>query len=443
MTHNRCTAGFVLGTLAVVSIGMFPTKGNAIPEFARKYKTTCARCHVGFPKLNAFGKNFQLHGYQQPGDQKTGKIATPEDPNLSLIENFPIGALIKNRFELDKWIGIDRATNIESPHELELFFGDSLARDIGMFAELEWEGGEAVVGKMAVSFTHLGKQNVNLQVGALDPFEHGVTDHNRLTRAHLPYHDMGLGGLTLGGDNRGIRLFGIAGSQITPEFMHGDADGASGSTKESGAGLEGAVRGPRVSTKTQEKEEADPFDTLEGFLWEVGLYNGGGGPDDNNAKDFSARGNLYFGGDSFIGVWAYGGETAISPTIANKHRTIGVDFSLEFGQPFEKTKGVMQKPFNILGGFASGKADNPSGTGIEVNWNSFFVEGDYVIGDRSIFLMRYDKIHSDDQPSLKRELLTSNYSYYLKTNFVLAFEYTRDLRNTERDKFAILFNFAF
>jgi hypothetical protein len=39
----------------------------SIPAFARKYKTSCATCHNGFPKLNAFGEAFRRNGYQFPG----------------------------------------------------------------------------------------------------------------------------------------------------------------------------------------------------------------------------------------------------------------------------------------------------------------------------------------------------------------------------------------
>src|SRR5437667_8090899 len=38
----------------------------AIPAFARKYQTSCQTCHIGFPKLNAFGEAFRLNGYRMP-----------------------------------------------------------------------------------------------------------------------------------------------------------------------------------------------------------------------------------------------------------------------------------------------------------------------------------------------------------------------------------------
>src|SRR5512141_3165979 len=53
------TASLLLAFLQV------PT-ASAIPAFARKYQTSCQTCHIGFPKLNAFGEAFRLNGYRMP-----------------------------------------------------------------------------------------------------------------------------------------------------------------------------------------------------------------------------------------------------------------------------------------------------------------------------------------------------------------------------------------
>ena len=43
----------------------------AIPAFARQYGTSCATCHVDFPKLNDFGKAFKDAGFKFPKDDET------------------------------------------------------------------------------------------------------------------------------------------------------------------------------------------------------------------------------------------------------------------------------------------------------------------------------------------------------------------------------------
>lgn len=51
-------------------VAIIPT-AQAIPVFARQYGTSCATCHVDFPKLNDFGKAFKDAGFKFPKDDET------------------------------------------------------------------------------------------------------------------------------------------------------------------------------------------------------------------------------------------------------------------------------------------------------------------------------------------------------------------------------------
>ena len=57
----------VLLGIAVIALMEMNLPASALPAFARKYKTSCTTCHIGFPKLNAFGESFRNNGYQFPG----------------------------------------------------------------------------------------------------------------------------------------------------------------------------------------------------------------------------------------------------------------------------------------------------------------------------------------------------------------------------------------
>ena len=60
--------GFAVFSLVGMLFAAFPTDSQAIPPFARKYKTACTTCHWGtFPKLNAFGRAFYANGLRMPG----------------------------------------------------------------------------------------------------------------------------------------------------------------------------------------------------------------------------------------------------------------------------------------------------------------------------------------------------------------------------------------
>ena len=70
---NR-TVRFLSATLAVLLgaaiLLLQPTKGHAIPAFARQYNTSCSTCHIDFPKLNDFGKAFKDAGFKFPKDDE-------------------------------------------------------------------------------------------------------------------------------------------------------------------------------------------------------------------------------------------------------------------------------------------------------------------------------------------------------------------------------------
>lgn len=471
MKHTTSIAVAAIG-VACGAMVMFPSKTQAIPYFARKYKVTCARCHVAFPKLNTFGKNFQLHGYQQPGDKEVGKIKTKEDPNLLIPEQAPIAVLIENQVALDKWAGQHSPIMFNSPAVFHLFAADSLAQDIGIFGELATDSSNYVTfGKVSLSFNNLLDQPLNIQVGNLDVMEHGVTEHDLFTRSGYAAQDVSLGGYQLSTQHEGVRLFGTVGSPITPALIHGKsatpADNGSPSTGTT-QGTSNSPHGPlalsRQGQKTkvegdEEADAADPFDSMKGFLWEVGLYNsnsqGAGGNGNGtalNAQDITGRVNAYFNNDSFVGVAGYHGRTLVpvtDPTTnltsfnGNTYTMGGVDFSLKLGNPFERAQGLKQKPFEILGSYLSGTASSPNGDGMKVNWNGFFVEGDYVMGTRSMLVARYDQITSSSMPSLEVKHLTGNFTYYLRTNFYVGVEYTQDLKNTKNNALGIVFNFAY
>ena len=61
------TAKLALTTLMVFASTLaFTRTADAIPVFARKYRTSCITCHAGFPKLNSVGEAFRRNGYQFP-----------------------------------------------------------------------------------------------------------------------------------------------------------------------------------------------------------------------------------------------------------------------------------------------------------------------------------------------------------------------------------------
>jgi hypothetical protein len=60
------------GWVLLPALFLFLTmNGRAIPAFSRQYQTSCATCHIDFPKLNDFGKAFKDAGFKFPKDDET------------------------------------------------------------------------------------------------------------------------------------------------------------------------------------------------------------------------------------------------------------------------------------------------------------------------------------------------------------------------------------
>ncbi|MFQ5453671.1 MAG: hypothetical protein ACE5D6_05745, partial [Candidatus Zixiibacteriota bacterium] len=59
-----------VGACLLLASMFFAVKTEAVPTFARKYKTSCSTCHYAFPRLNYFGKAFRDNGLRYPGGDK-------------------------------------------------------------------------------------------------------------------------------------------------------------------------------------------------------------------------------------------------------------------------------------------------------------------------------------------------------------------------------------
>src|SRR5512140_3853250 len=68
---------FVIGVMGTLVLATLSRDAEAIPAFARKYKTACITCHATFPRLTALGEAFRLNGYRMPGGDELYVKDTP------------------------------------------------------------------------------------------------------------------------------------------------------------------------------------------------------------------------------------------------------------------------------------------------------------------------------------------------------------------------------
>lgn len=197
----------IIGVMSLLVLGAFSEKAEAIPAFARKYKTTCVTCHAPFPRLTALGEAFRLNGYKLPaGDElyvkdqplsmgaEAYKKVFPEAIWPSDIPGMPpVSFQMVN--DLSVFLGgKEPNTKFELPLEMELFAAGAFGDSMSFFTELEFEGGEFVFAGWLmwedILKKSLGENHLNFRVGTVGMNEIGLPDArngNRFTREKYLY----------------------------------------------------------------------------------------------------------------------------------------------------------------------------------------------------------------------------------------------------------------
>ena len=110
---------------------------NAIPAFARKYKTTCMTCHTSPTMLNEFGLRFQANGYQLPGAVDPTPIWDQDIVPVSFMLH-AMWMWMKDTQSSDETSMSMTNYNFVDPHG-DLFSGGTLGPKVSYFSEFEVE----------------------------------------------------------------------------------------------------------------------------------------------------------------------------------------------------------------------------------------------------------------------------------------------------------------
>lgn len=117
-----------------------PGTAEAIPAFARQYDLQCNACHTRPPRLNSFGEQFHLMGFQMPSAARPEGIvgALEEDGAVKAAIDSLALRIVGGLFEYSE---SPRETEVkgEPPHEIELFLSRPITPDITVYIEFEYE----------------------------------------------------------------------------------------------------------------------------------------------------------------------------------------------------------------------------------------------------------------------------------------------------------------
>lgn len=401
MRNHMMLGAVVLVAMAVLCV---TEEAEAIPSFARKYKTSCTTCHVAIPKRNAFGEAFRRNGFVLPrGDAQLTKEepvslgaegwkeAFPDAIWPGVIPaDFPLAAYVHTRAIYEPLRPDGQKIGFDIPHELELLFGTAFGNDVGVFGEwIAFEAGIDAVGLQRFFFQFndvVGpKDAVNVKVGRFEPgITSGYMNANRITLDRPITIDYRASGDWRPRDNQaGIELNGILASNF--EYAVGVVNGegktlisphkdrkdvfARVAYKIGGMGLDGT--GADVELKETDNWEDDAVT--------LGLYTYQGHFAKSTSTTTRTVDTTGSGGDPTKFKIK---ETTTTTRGDNNFNRFGVDLRAGYGR------------LELTGGVVFGEDENPLGDGRKIKHTAYFGEVDYIVYPWLIGILRVNRAQS-------------------------------------------------
>lgn len=396
---------------------------EAVPPFARKYKTSCQTCHIAYPKLNAFGEAFRRNGFRFPkgGDYE----ATHEEPVSmgaesnkrrfpnavwpgSIPGTAPIGFAVAAELrsgEQDKVKG-----DIQVPKIVKIIMAGNAGEKISGWADLHLveDGAAGSPGRVFIQFNDLlnpiiPEVEVHLRVGQFDPDlvlanSHRILSINPIaTQAYdsatglQDGHAHGGSVFSMDSLQRGLELRGTALGRIifSGGVVNGNGSGVPGdhgsfddnTSKDIYGRIAYKLGGLRADGSGQSGNKITAF----------------GGSVDNTLQvgGFSYRGKALVKvtreehGDEHDEEMEMGDEMEMGEeeesSVVNGFRRTGIDVLARYGR------------LEFRGSYMTAKDDDPHGEGEALNAQAFYAQGQILVFPWLIGMGRWERVLFDHE----------------------------------------------
>ena len=141
--------------LAFILAGL-PPRAAALPSYARQTGLPCSRCHITFPELTEFGREFKLNGYTLTATDSPHVTANDKgrEAGLWLNQNLPVSVMFQIADSvLNKTAPGSQNGTVEFPQQFSLFLAGALTDHIGSFIQATYTGTD----------NHFGLDNTDLR----------------------------------------------------------------------------------------------------------------------------------------------------------------------------------------------------------------------------------------------------------------------------------------
>jgi len=368
--------------IMLIMVYAYSYKAEAIPAFARKYKTSCTTCHEAFPRFTAVGEAFRLNGYkfvddeiyrkEEPvelGDEAYKKLWPSAIWPSNIPGTLPLALQVTSEYSLDLGSKSDSRSEFIFPSGIDLIAALPLGDNMSAFIEVELERDDDDVETAVegwVQFEDLfGPENlVNIRIGTVGVHEIGLLGNrnsNRLTANPYLYTAWMPGGETVDAQP-GIEVNGFGKHfRYALGITNGDGDGV--------------------------KDNNSKKDFYMQLAYKIGGIGFDGSGKGKNALKNSSE--AYRDDSLILSLFGYRGAAPFEdPNAAKKS---------EVDNKFWRAGLGLKWKFKNLGfgsGYMFGKNDNPDFLLSEPDkLNSWFVEAEYFIFPWLIPSVRYEAIN--------------------------------------------------
>jgi hypothetical protein len=145
---SKRVLGVLISTCVAALVAVVPNEAEAVPSFARQTGLSCSACHTAFPQLNAFGRDFKLHGYTMTTDT-TGETDRLKEAHLP-----PISFMLQaSHTRTDKAQPGTQNGNPTLPDQASFFYAGRISDKLGAFVQITYDGAD----------DHLGMDNADVR----------------------------------------------------------------------------------------------------------------------------------------------------------------------------------------------------------------------------------------------------------------------------------------
>lgn len=432
---------FALLSVFIILLASSLVSVQAVPSFARKYRTSCATCHVAFPALNPFGRAFRNNGYRMPGgdenwiEEEPSPLGAPASKRIWPEDIWPAdipggsvaGFIVGSSYTVNNSEAVNN--EFDGISEIGLLLGGTVGESFSFFGDVDLfeEGEVGGIGRLFFQYNHPSAL-FNFRTGQFEPRAAPFSNHRRLTRLSnylmnvfptIPAQNF----FGFSPNQKGIELYGSkegpgqkGGFTWAFGVVNGEFGGAAEALEESDAvgelleELEGFQE--EFGGKFDANKEKDSYASFEYKIGGLGVLGSGAEPDEGkNWRDDSVT----------LGVYFYRG---IAPAIFEDLQ--GTKIYQPDGNKFFRTgvkADIFVRDLNVFGGIQLNQDELQFAPKQEFRSTIGMAEARYVVYPWLIPAYRFENVNPNFGRSFQRHTFTA--SVLVRANAKLLLEFVK------------------